>query len=149
MSGTGAASGWYPDPYLPSQWRYFDGNAWTAYTYAAVGASVQPGTTLVAPHPVASTPSREHSADRAVAWLIPVGRTGLSIAAGYAGIVALLCFYAGPVALVLGILALRGLRGSPLRGKGRAWFAVVVGVIGTGLLAAFALGSLLHVPGWS
>jgi hypothetical protein len=84
-----------------------------------------------------------------VAWLIPVGRTGLSIAAGYAGIVALLCFYTGPVALVLGILALRGLRGSPLRGKVRAWFAVVAGVLGTGLLAAFALGSLLQLPGWS
>ena len=83
--------------------------------------------------------------DRTLEWLIPVGRTGLSIAAGYAGIVALFIFYLAPGALVLGVLALRGLRDSPLGGRGRAWFAVIAGSLGSALLALFIVTNGFHL----
>jgi hypothetical protein len=25
--------GWYPDPWLPTRWRYFDGAAWTGWVH--------------------------------------------------------------------------------------------------------------------
>lgn len=31
MSGAGAPAGWYPDPWQPSQQRWWDGTAWTGY----------------------------------------------------------------------------------------------------------------------
>ena len=68
--------------------------------------------------------------------LLPVGRSGLSIAAGYAGLFALLCFPA-PLALALGIWAVVDLRKHPgKRGMGRALFGIVMGVIGTAGLVA-------------
>jgi hypothetical protein len=30
--GSSPAPGWYPDPWWPAQRRYWDGNAWTAWT---------------------------------------------------------------------------------------------------------------------
>jgi hypothetical protein len=73
--------------------------------------------------------------------LIPVGRSGLAIAAGYAGLFAVLCFPA-PIALVLGILAIRDLRRHPEKhGMGRAVFGLVAGIIGTlGVVAAVIAG---------
>lgn len=26
-------AGWYPDPWLPTRWRYFDGSAWTGWVH--------------------------------------------------------------------------------------------------------------------
>ncbi|MDO8677799.1 MAG: DUF4190 domain-containing protein [Acidobacteriota bacterium] len=70
--------------------------------------------------------------------LLPVGRSGLAIAAGYAGLFAFLILPA-PLALVLGVLAVRDIRRNPKkRGMGRAVFGVITGVLGTGLLAWFA-----------
>ena len=52
-----------------------------------------------------------------------------AIAAGYVGLISVLCFPA-PFALLLGILALRQLKKKPkLHGKGRAIFAIVMGVL--------------------
>jgi hypothetical protein len=69
-------------------------------------------------------------------WLIPVGRSGQAIAAGYVGIVALLFSFlgylgviVGLVSLGLGIWALKLAREGK-RGSGRAIFAIVAGVIG-------------------
>ena len=74
--------------------------------------------------------------DPGMRLLLPVGRTGLSIAAGYAGLFAVTLVLA-PFALFLGILALRDLKARPEKlGKGRAVFGVVMGLLGTiGLLA--------------
>lgn len=59
--------------------------------------------------------------------LLPVGRSGLAIAAGYAGLFALLVFPA-PLALVLGLLAVRDLRLHPKKhGMGRAIHALIHG----------------------
>jgi predicted acyltransferase len=71
--------------------------------------------------------------------LLPVGRSGLAIAAGYAGLFALLIVPA-PLALLLGVLAVRDIRKNPKKhGMGRAIFGIVVGAFGTALLAFFAL----------
>jgi hypothetical protein len=69
--------------------------------------------------------------DPAIRMLLPVGRSGLAIAAGYAGLLALVPFLA-PVAILLGILAIRDLRKHPEKhGLGRAVFGLVMGSIVT------------------
>ena len=58
-------------------------------------------------------------------------RSGVAIAAGYAGLLAVLCFPA-PLALLLGIWAVRDLRKHPEKhGMGRAIFGIAMGVLGT------------------
>jgi len=74
--------------------------------------------------------------------LLPVGRSGLAIAAGYAGLFALLVLPA-PIALVLGVLAVRDIKQNPHKhGMGRAIFGIVAGTVGT-LLLIFAVGATL------
>ena len=69
--------------------------------------------------------------DPAIRMLLPVGRSGLAIVAGYAGLFAILLVPA-PIALLLGILAIRDLRNNPHKhGMGRAVFGVVMGSIFT------------------
>ncbi len=66
-------------------------------------------------------------ADPVVRMMLPVGRSGLAIAAGYLGLFALLPIFA-PVALLVGILAVRDLRHHPEKhGLGRAIFGIVMG----------------------
>jgi hypothetical protein len=75
----------------------------------------------------------------AMRMLLPVGRSGLAIAAGYAGLFAFLILPA-PIALVLGILAVIDLRKNPEKhGMGRAVFGLVIGALGTALLVFVAL----------
>ena len=71
--------------------------------------------------------SGEESED--LQWVLPVGRSGLAIAAGYLGLFSLIPFV-GPVAVVVGILALRDIKRNPKKiGKGRAWFGIVMGTL--------------------
>jgi len=73
--------------------------------------------------------------DPSMRMLLPVGRSPYAIAAGYAGLFAVIPFFA-PIALVLGILAVRHIKRNPkLHGLGRAWFGLVMGALGTMLLA--------------
>jgi hypothetical protein len=167
---SGVPAGWYPDPAHGIGMRWWDGVAWTEHVspppppaYAAHPATTPaalPGyaTTTAALPGYATTPAGypaqlayagsvgyagpPATRDRSLEWLIPVGRTGLSIAAGYAGLVALLCFYTAPIALILGVFALRGLRGSPLGGRGRAWFGAIVGGLGTALILVLVVLSI-------
>ncbi len=82
--------------------------------------------------PVVTTDLGDSAAMR---LLLPVGRSGLAIAAGYAGLFALLIVPA-PLALLLGVLAIRDLRRHPKKhGMGRAVFGVVIGGLGTCVLA--------------
>ena len=67
--------------------------------------------------------------DPAMRVLIPVGRSGFAIVAGYLGLVSVLGFPA-PFALLFGILALRDIKQHPEKGgKGRAIFAIVMGAV--------------------
>ena len=79
--------------------------------------------------------------DPAMRWVLPVGRSGWAIAAGYLGLFAVLVLPA-PVALAIGIVALRDLKRNPSKlGKGRAIFGLVMGAIGTAAGAALLLYS--------
>ncbi|NQU24120.1 MAG: DUF4190 domain-containing protein [Candidatus Nealsonbacteria bacterium] len=83
----------------------------------------------------------------AVRMLIPVGRSALAIAAGYAGLFAVLIFPA-PIALILGILAVRDIRRHPKKhGMGRAVFGIVMGGIGSVFLLFGLVGLIAQSLG--
>ena len=77
-------------------------------------------------------------------WILPVGRSGWSIAAGYLGLFSLICFPA-PLALLCGIVAIWHLRKNPrLSGWGRAIFGTVMGAIGTIVLLFFLVAAVIE-----
>jgi len=81
--------------------------------------------------------------DAGLRWLIPVGRSGYCIIAGYFGIFSLVGIF-GPFALLFGILGLRETSRQPgLLGRGRAWFGVVMGVLATLGMIAFGASRLI------
>jgi hypothetical protein len=129
-----APAGWYPDPHLPGQLRWFDGAGWTGHVHAAPPFTAAP-TLSVGPWG-SGPPAWPAERDRAMEAILPVNRSGLAIAAGYAGLFSILLVFA-PIALVLGVLALRDLSSKPtVAGRGRAWFGIVAGALGTvGLVA--------------
>ncbi len=71
--------------------------------------------------------------------LLPVGRSPWAIAAGYAGLFAVLLIPA-PAALILGFVAIRDIKRHPGKhGLGRAIFGVVMGLLFTvGLVVVVA-----------
>jgi uncharacterized RDD family membrane protein YckC len=80
--------------------------------------------------------------DAGIRMLIPVGRSGWAIAAGYFGLFSLLCFPA-PLALVFGILAIRDIQTHPNRhGMGRAIFGIVMEILGSVLLVFGLIGAI-------
>jgi len=69
--------------------------------------------------------------------ILPVGRSFLAIAAGYAGLFAVLIFPA-PIALTLGILAVIDIKRHPEKhGMGRAVFALITRGLFSALLVLF------------
>jgi hypothetical protein len=80
---------------------------------------------LFSPHG-APAPRLDHGG---LGLLMPVGpQSGLSIAAGYCGLVGLLIPFAAPVGLVLGLYGLRDLKRHPEKsGRGRAITGIVLG----------------------
>ena len=73
--------------------------------------------------------------------LAPINVSRLALLSGYLGLASVLILPA-PLSIVFGLLALHDLRGRPEKtGQGRAWFAIVTGVVGTAvLLFAFVSG---------
>ncbi len=66
--------------------------------------------------------------------VVPVGRTGLSIVAGYLGLCAIIPILA-PFSLIVSIIALQKLKNSPRKlGKDRAIFGLIMGILGTAAL---------------
>lgn len=98
----------------------------------------QPGTGApwtAAPAAWAAAPQQGPTDDHLLRWAIPINRSGLAIAAGYVALVSIPFVIFGPVAFLLGILALRNIAARPgTLGKGRAWFAIVYGGLATVLL---------------
>ena len=83
------------------------------------------------PYPPPPRPIHDLGEDPAMRMLLPVGRSGWAIAAGYMGLFAMLCFPA-PLAIILGVIAMIHLRrNSNLHGWGRAIFGLVMGVLFT------------------
>jgi len=83
--------------------------------------------------------------DAVTRMIMPVGRSGWAIAAGYLGLISVL-FFPAPFALVIGIVAVRDIKKHPnLHGMGRAIFGIVMGGLGTAFLALVLLG-LLFAP---
>jgi hypothetical protein len=66
--------------------------------------------------------------------LLPVGRSGWAIAAGYLGLFSLLILPA-PIALIISIVAIRDIKRHPeTHGLGRAVFGLIMGIGGTVVL---------------
>ena len=85
-------------------------------------------------------PSAALEDDVAMRLLLPVGRSGWAIAAGYLGLFSI-CLVPAPIAIVVSIVALRDLKMNPKKfGKGRAIFGLVMGILGTAVLPFAILG---------
>ena len=76
--------------------------------------------------------------------ILPVGRSGLAIAAGYAGLFSIL-FFPAPIAVLLGILAIVDIKRHPEKhGMGRAIFALIMGGLFSTLLFVSILSAVLR-----
>jgi hypothetical protein len=96
----------------------------------------------VRPAYAAPPPRPSAGDDPMMRMLLPVGRSGWAIAAGYLGLVSLLGIFA-PIALIVGIVAVRDIQQHPEKhGLGRAWFGIIMGALGT-IALVVALGTSL------
>ena len=79
----------------------------------------------------AAARQQAHAPSAVDRMLVPVGRPGSAIAAGYLGLLSffpLVGFFTGIAAVACGIMALKAIRADPsLSGKGRAWFGIITG----------------------
>lgn len=80
--------------------------------------------------------------------LLPVGRSGWAIAAGYLGLFSVLLLPA-PIALLVSLLAIRDISRSatgpnPKHGMGRAIFGLIMGALGTALLILAFLAPIMR-----
>jgi uncharacterized protein DUF4339/uncharacterized protein DUF4190 len=81
--------------------------------------------------------------DPMMRMLLPVGRSGWAIAAGYLGLLSFLGIFA-PVALIVGIVAVRDIQQHPEKhGLGRAWFGIIMGALGSIALVVILAASLM------
>lgn len=81
--------------------------------------------------------------DGVMRMLLPVGRSGWAIAAGYLGLISLIILPA-PFALIVSLIAIWHIRQSRLtsrrlHGMGRAIFGLIMGVLGTAVLIYFVV----------
>ncbi len=101
------------------------------------------------PPPLPPTAHPNLSDNFGVRLLLPVGRSGWAIAAGYLGLFALVVIPA-PLALIVAVIAIIDIQRSkraPRRkyGMGRAIFGLLAGLLGTAVLVY----ALLHLPSGS
>jgi len=104
--------------------------AWQAQPFAAAFAGM------------AGAPPAKLGDDPAMRWVLPVGRSGWAIAAGYLALFSVLLLPA-PFALATGIVAIVVIKRDPSKhGMGRAVFGVVMGALGSAVICAWLLYSL-------
>jgi hypothetical protein len=110
---------------------------WNGAMSGWMAASTVPGLGPAAPPMAyyAPTAAQRYADDPAMRMILPIGRSGWAIAAGYLALFSVLVFPA-PFALGTGIFALYDIRRHPEKlGKGRAIFGIVMG----GLFSALFL----------
>jgi hypothetical protein len=89
-----------------------------------------------------AAPAKPMGEDAAMRMLLPVGRSGWAIAAGYLGLFSL-CGFAAPFAILTGVLAIRDIKRNPEKhGMGRAVFGIIAGVVGLVILVAMIAGNV-------
>ena len=90
-----------------------------------------------------AAPQASSADDPVMRALLPIGRSGWAIAAGYLGLFSLLVIPA-PFALICGILAVRDIRRNPQKhGMGRAVFGIILGGLGTLVIIVLLVNTLL------
>lgn len=104
--------------------------------YAPPGIPMAHAVAMPPPGYPGGPPGADLGADTGMRWLIPVGRSGWAIAAGYLGLFSVLGCVA-PIAIIVSVVAIRDIRKNPRHhGMGRAVFGLVMGILGTiGLVA--------------
>ena len=146
-----AAPGWYADNATPGVLRWYDGRAWTAHTAPVPGSVGQAPSYAGQPTgyhyggaypPAGHQAPEQHGPDSLLHWMVPVGRSWQSVTAGYVGLAALFFWILGPVAIALGVLALRQARLGG-HGTGRAIFALITGAIASLLGVIFLLNRMV------
>ncbi len=81
--------------------------------------------------PIPPQTGRSIGDDAGIRMLIPVGRSGWAIAAGYLGLISVIVLPA-PFAIVFGCIAIRDIKKNPNKhGLGRAYFGLIMGIIFT------------------
>ncbi len=110
----------------------------------AGGTAWQPLFTLLPLPPAGS--ANDPGQNAGMRMILPVGRSGWAIAAGYLGLFGLIIVPA-PLALIASLIAIADIRKhrndpNPKHGMGRAVFGLIVGVLGTALLLFIVLGNL-------
>ena len=95
------------------------------------------------PSQVQMPPQQSMGDDSGMRLLLPVGRSGWAIIAGYLGLFGLVIFPA-PLALIASLIAIWDIRKSqnsprPKYGMGRAIFGLIVGIVGTAILVMLML----------
>lgn len=131
------APGWYPDGVTPGAVRWFDGVGWTAHLAPVAGPAPWPGAMVAAP----PGPGDDSGPGSALHWVVPVGRSWQSIAAGYVGLFSLLLWPLGPVAIWLGWWAMVRARNGG-HGRGRALTGIITGAVGTVLGVWFLISTV-------
>jgi hypothetical protein len=93
--------------------RWWDGAQWSGHWAPPIGAM------------------RPHT-DETMRWLLPVGRPGSAIAAGYLALFGFIIPFLGVGAVACGVVALATLKHRPdLIGRGRAILGIVGGCLST------------------
>ena len=122
---------------------------WTPLRELYLQAAAAPAAPPPVSQPVRRTGQPQRLGDDAgMRMLLPVGRSGWAIAAGYLGLFCLIIFPA-PIALVISIIAIWDIRRSkrtdqPKHGMGRAIFGLVMGFLGTACLLVGLSAMVLH-----
>jgi hypothetical protein len=109
------------------------------------GAMAGPGVGGGGETPTIGGAAAAPEASAGMRWLLPVGRSGWAIAAGYLGLFSLFGGCVGPFAVIVAIIAILDVRQNPSRhGMGRAVFGLVLGLLGCAFLMLILVASILR-----